>query len=169
MGKLSPRQLPPLERLLEVLSYDPKTGILRWKINKARMKSGRIAGDRSKLGYWRLNIDGVRYQAHRVIWKMMTGDEPLGNPDHRNLIRDDNRWENLRLGTRAQNNTNVGTRSHNQSGLKGVVTPSKGRVCAKIQANGVRYYLGTFATAEEAHTAYCEKAKILHGEWARFE
>ena len=33
---------------------------------------------------------------------------------------------------------------------------------------GKHYYLGLYSTKEEAYFAYCEKARELHGEFARF-
>jgi hypothetical protein len=38
---------------------------------------------------------------------------------------------------------------------------------AEITVNGKTYKLGSYPTPEEAHAAYCAKAKELHGEFAR--
>lgn len=89
--------------------------------------------------------------------------------DHINGDRLDNRKGNLRLCNRDQNNYNRGDISRNKLGLKGVV---KMRCCnryrAEIWFDKKRKHLGLFLTPEEAHAAYCEAAKELHGEFANF-
>jgi hypothetical protein len=57
-----------------------------------------------------------------------------------------------------------------RSGLRGVRYYQR-RWQARIGHNGESIYLGAFATAEEAHSAYCAAAKELHGEaaWNRIE
>lgn len=78
-----------------------------------------------------------------------------------------NRRSNLRPANRFQNCQNARTRVGNSSGFKGVNKERNGRFEASIQANGIKRYLGTFATAEEAHEAYCKAATELHGDFAR--
>lgn len=88
--------------------------------------------------------------------------------DHENGDGLDNRRANLRPATKSQNQANVGRRRHNTSGYKGVVWHARaGKWAAYVRHNDRPNYLGLFVTPEEAHAAYCEAAKRLHGEFAR--
>ena len=90
--------------------------------------------------------------------------------DHKNGNKLDNRRKNLRFCTHAENMRNSKMPSRNRTGLKGVSFHKHiKKWIASIKFNGERTNLGYFTTPEEAHKAYCEKAKELHGEFARFE
>lgn len=83
-------------RLLEVLDYDPVSGLFRWRIsNSNRAPVGAIAGSRRK-GHLAIRIDGVRHYAHRLAWLYMTGEWPKGQIDHKSRDGADNRWVNGR-------------------------------------------------------------------------
>jgi hypothetical protein len=94
----------------------------------------------------------------------MTGAWPPNDVDHINGVRDDNRWTNLRLATRAENLRNMKAKT-NKTGLKGVYL-NAGRYTARIRHNYTSHYLGRFDTPEEAHAAYRKAADALHGEFA---
>jgi hypothetical protein len=74
------RPLPSAARLNELLSYDPTLGVLRWKVicPGGENKVGKLAGLRKADGHIEVKVDGVRYQAHRLIWKMVHGRDPQG-------------------------------------------------------------------------------------------
>lgn len=155
------------ERLHELLDYDPKTGIFRWR-NKSQHRAGRIAGCRQQSDSWSIRIDGRRYQAHQLAWLYMEGQ--WGEPviDHRDGNPLNNRWSNLRLSTYSDNAANRGRMRSNTSGFKGAVFCSRtGKWRALISKDRRRYCLGRYATAEEAHAAYVAKARELFGEFAR--
>lgn len=151
------------KRARELLSYDPATGILRWR------STGRKAGNLEKsTGYVRVRIDGSRQYAHRLAFLVTTGDWPSFNIDHKNLIRDDNRWDNLRQATLSQNGANARLSSANKTGFKGVEwAPHAKRWRARLRFMGRRINLGYFDTPEEAHAAYLEKASEVFGDFAR--
>lgn len=86
--------------------------------------------------------------------------------DHRNGNRLDNRRQNLRLASRAENNRNAKQRSHSQWPFKGVRHNGSSWV-ACIRVNNQRHYLGAFPTAEEAAAAYDRAAHQMHGAFAR--
>jgi len=86
--------------------------------------------------------------------------------DHADGDRLNNRRENLRKATHAQNQQNTKLSKANTSGFKGV-TFRAGRWGAGIRANGTFTYLGRFTTKEEAARAYDAAARQLHGEFAR--
>jgi hypothetical protein len=88
--------------------------------------------------------------------------------DHRNGNGLDNRRNNLRKSTVAENGHNRGKSKNNKSGYKGVswCEPMK-RWRARIMNERNEFLLGYFDTREEAAHAYDEKAKELHGAFAR--
>ena len=154
----NPRPLPATEYLHARLKYLPETGELFWKQGK---RAGKPAGERSK--YYRIKLVGRLYMAHRIICKMMTGQEPPFDIDHKDRNRLNNRWNNLRLGTR------VGAVWNRQLPRK--INPHRGvfptgkKWRARIRIGGVQHHLGTFSTVSEAAAAYEAAACKLHGEF----
>ncbi len=65
------------ERLLEVLSYDPLTGIFRWRVCLSRRNHiGDQAGTIGEDGYRIIQIDGWHYKASRLAWLYHRGRWP---------------------------------------------------------------------------------------------
>ena len=160
-----------LERLREVLSYDPVTGRLAWRLRLGPMcKFGGSAGV-MKGNYRRIAIDGRSYTASHLAWFHYYGVRPAALIDHRNGNASDNRIENLREATYSQNSQNIGVRRNSSTGLKGAQRfnrpGQRARFRSTITVNRKRIFLGLFHTAEEAHAAYCAKAAELHGEFKR--
>jgi len=152
-----------VERLREVLDYDPDTGVFRWKIRVAiKIRIGDVAGTPLCSGYWAIKIDGKSYRAHRLGWAHFYGTWPEHGVDHINRCKLDNRITNLRPATQAQNAQNIqGPKSNNKSGLLGVY-PKKNRWAACIGLNGESKHLGSFSTPEEAGAAYETAKRNLH-------
>jgi hypothetical protein len=86
--------------------------------------------------------------------------------DHANRNSLDNRRQNLRPATIAQNVRNQEPHSDNTSGFKGV-SRKRDKWVAAIRAGGTIRRLGGFRTAEDAARAYDAMAVELHGEFAR--
>ena len=67
--------LPPLERLRQLLDYDPDKGTFRWKVDVSNRQAGDPAGsvlpDRHCI-----TIDGKNYQARRIAWYLLYGEIP---------------------------------------------------------------------------------------------
>ena len=165
-----PKPLPSQERLQELFEYSVTTGTLYRKKGVRGSAAGRSVGCvNSTTGYVVTCIDQRHYQMHRVIWKMVTGVDPVGfDIDHSDGDRTNNAWHNLRLSTRRQNNGNQRLRSNNTSGLKGVSRDSfTGRWVARINTGTAYRNLGRYDTPEEAHAAYLAAAEQVHGEFAR--
>ena len=161
---------PTAERVRELLDYNPLTGVFLWRVSPSRnTPDGSVAGADCE-GYRLIRVAGGRYKGHQIAWLYMTGEWPTSRIDHEDTNRGNNIWANLRLATNSQNKANMGKRADNKSGFKGVswYKPTKKWV-AQIGCNGKREALGYFTDPEKAHSAYCEAAKRLFGEFARFE
>lgn len=152
------------EYLMRVIEYDRTTGDFRWKGPTSRnVKAGGLAGYvRPPDNYLQIGVMGRQYRAHRLAWLYCYGSFPDGFLDHKNGNRLDNRIDNLRIVTNAENMQNM--RSHRaDSTTKVLGVERKGRkFSACIAANGKRFYLGTFPTVEEASAAYLAKKRDIH-------
>ena len=158
-----------LERLWQVLDYDPSTGIFRWKIiigcNASRHCPGDVAGaPRGPGSYVQIGIDRHRYYAHRLAWFYTYGVWPP-KLDHKDLNKQNNRIKNLRLATTSQNGANRVAQKNNRLGLKGVRKHNTPGPCYSARVMGE--HLGCFKSAEEAHQAYIEAASKKYGEFVR--
>ena len=131
----------------------------------SRACKGQIAGTFTPQGYVQIQIDGVFYKAHQLVWLYVYGYIP-DEMDHRNGNRHDNRPANLRKATRAQNNANS-DRQTGEGGLRGVTWFARDlKWQAQIKIDGRSKHLGYFDTVEQAHVAYLNAADIVHGEYA---
>lgn len=155
------------ELIKQLLRYDPDSGKLYWLQDRRRHRAGSEAGSLHKRsGYMRVEIAGMGMSAHRVAWFLHYGSWPKDQIDHINKDKTDNCIVNLREATNGQNRAN--TRSSSKHGMKGVAFKPwlKERPWeARITSNKKVMSLGCYATKEEAHKAYCEAAKRLHGEF----
>jgi hypothetical protein len=159
------RVKPTPERVRELLDYDPETGIFRWRIDRAAMKAGDVAGGIGAAGYWMIGIDMCRMYGHVLAWMHLTGEHPPSLLDHEDTDRLNNRWTNIRAATHSQNSWNMKKPPRNTSGYKGVSKHTKNeKWCAFIRINGKSKYLGSFS---DPHDAYVSAAKDNFGEFAR--
>jgi hypothetical protein len=157
------------DRLKELLSYDPETGIFRWVVSTNNfIKVGAPAGNVTASGYVNIQIDGKDYRAHNLAWLYMTGEWPRLEIDHRDVDSANNAWSNLREATRTQQGVNQRTRKDNKLGVKGVCPYRDGkRYVAQIRIGGKTKHLGLFQTIQEAASAYERAAIDAWGEFAR--
>jgi hypothetical protein len=160
------KPIPSVEELHSRYSYNPTTGMLTSK------QTGKVVGAKTKLGYLKLRIDSAEFKLHRVVWKMMTGEEPL-EIDHKNLKRTDNRWVNLRKATRTKNSQNKQVRPDSSTGLKGIIArPARNgrspRYEAWIQVGTNRMYLGSSLDPIEAYQMYVEASKKYFRGFAQY-
>lgn len=157
---------PSIDRVRELLDYDPATGALTWRFSRRGASAGSLAGSRNNLGYIQVMIDRKQCLGHRIAWQIHYGVYPEKNIDHTNGVRDDNRIANLRECNQSQNNANMrGGRS--KSGYKGVYIRNDDKYYAQIKINGKKKCLGVFNDPEIAHDAYMREAIKLFGEFAR--
>jgi hypothetical protein len=107
---------------------------------------------------------------HREILERVLGRELKTGEfvDHIDSNPLNNVRSNLRLASGAENAKNRKLNASSTSGFKGV-TKKGDKWRAQIQSDKRKMDLGSYSTPEEAHRAYCEAAKKLHGRFARTE
>lgn len=137
-------------------TYNPLTGNISCNL------TGQVLGKRIKTGY----IVAVRNKkgglVHRLAFDYM-GIDITGKPiDHINHDKSDNRFENLRVVTHAENSRNrarVGNRI-SSTGYTGVVLDKKRPVHqqyrAQVMFNKKQHTIGRYPTSYEAHLAVVE-------------
>jgi len=158
----------------ELLDYDASTGTFTWLPRKNAYRgwnkkfAGKPAGHITNHGYLRIVIYERKYFGHRLAWAWMSGEWPDHEVDHRNLVRNDNRYKNLRVATHQQNNCNTYLQTNNTSGQKGV-TWDKQRLKwrAQIKCHGVMKNLGRFDRFDDAVAAYEAAAVLRFGLFKR--
>jgi hypothetical protein len=157
-----------VERLRELLSYDPTTGEFLYRVRVARRTpAGSLAGSVNNEGYRHIRVDGRAYKAHRLAWLHVHGTWPGGMLDHIDGDRDNNRIANLREATRSQNLANSRPYRANSKYHKGINRRTSGLWDARISHNGKCHFLGCFKTEGEAVAAYASAARNFYGEYAR--
>jgi len=160
------------ERLRELLSYDPVSGVFTNRVSRCNVCAGAVAGSLSKAnGYIEVGMDGKSYYAHRLAVLYMTGRWPEGYTDHKDGNRANNAWENLRECSASQNGANSRKKKPNgvaSSELKGIYFAKRDkRWVAEIKVGRKKLSLGYYDTEHEAHAAYVAAAKQTFGEYAR--
>ena len=159
------------EELLSILRYEPGTGLLFWVRPPRRgIRAGTQAGKYAK-GSLRVTYKGVSYGAHRIAWSIYYGSIPQDmDIDHKDTNPDNNRIENLRLATAAQNRANVAVSKRSVTGLKGAQwRPDRKKWSSRIAVDGKIKHLGYFNSPEEAHQAYMLELINARGVFARAE
>lgn len=153
------------ERLASLFAYE-KHGMLRYiGAGKREPYPWKPIGK----CYLACSIGAKKYYLHRLIWQMHTGSVPTiidhidGNPSN-------NRIENLRECTNAENQYDAKRKSNNRSGVKGVVfhpaCPRKPWQ-AKIVVKGKVVSLGYYTSKADAASAYATAAVKYAKEFAK--
>jgi len=157
-----------IDQLKSYFQYEPETGNIFW-IAKGRGKiKKKPAGSKLYSGYIGICIGPKRVQAHRIAWALHNGAWPEKQIDHINGIKTDNRIENLRLATNAQNGKNIKLNKNNKSGVNGVYYDEKrNKWRSYIKVNHKQISLGSFSDFELAKNARKEAENKYFGEWAR--
>jgi hypothetical protein len=154
--------LPSLELVNALVSYDPETGIFTRKIDYMRYPAGSRAGTVTKRGYRTITFKEKKVPEHRLAFFIMTGQWPE-EVDHKDRDKANNRWNNLREVTRTENVHNTADRP-GVTGYPGVRITKQGKFQARICSGQTSINLGTYETPEEAYEVYLkEKALYLEG------
>lgn len=129
-----------------------KVKTIAWTLDPRGYVAGRPAGFKNST------------TIHR--WLILDGASGANVVDHRDGDKLNNRRENLRLCSQANNAKNTKLARNNTSGAKGVSLDANGRWRARIWKDRKEIRLGTFDTVEDAQVAYDKAAADLHGEFA---
>lgn len=159
--------------LLEILDYDPDTGIFVWKRSRYNglPKVGAEAGNYQADGYVRIQIKDDKFLAHRLAWFYMTGEWPKAVIDH--IHGKSNAFRNLREATARQNIWNTAGRKNGTSKWKGVsYDPSpyrKQHWRISFRMPHGKQIIKRFHDEREAAEEYMFLALEHHGEFARLQ
>lgn len=160
--------LPSQEELQALFNYDKVTGLFTYKVKpNFRIKIGSIAGTikakgKSK-GYCFIKVKGQLYQASRLAWMYVYGQDPGDlTVDHIDHNPANNSIFNLRLATLSQQSFN--RRTNNATGYRGVsYLKAKNKYLAHIHFRkaGIQT-TKQFDTAEDA-SAWYQEMRRKHG------
>lgn len=153
------------EELKELLEYNPETGKFYWRNNASQYKSGDEAGCSIKEGYVKIGVKGSKYFRSRLAFLYMMKRWPKEQIDHKNGIMSDDRWCNLREATPQENSFNRIVQNK-ITGLRGASLSGKLYYSYIKDKNGVKKYLGSYKTKEEAGKAYENASREIHGEFS---
>lgn len=151
------------DRLVEVLDYDPASGLFYWKVRSSnRIQIGDRAGVVGTNGHRFITIEGEKLQASRLAWFYVHSEWPSGDIKYRNDNHDDCAIGNLRDVSRIDSARERGLVANNSTGFKGVSPAPFGRFQAKITWNYKQISLGgNFETAEAGSAAYVDAENRL--------
>jgi hypothetical protein len=156
------KTIPTIEpqRLAEIFRYEPETGFVYWREGGRKRLLHKPVGTFGR--YLTVFTEGKRLYVHRIAWCLVHGGWPKGTIDHINGDTRDNRLGNLRDVEHFVNVENLrGAKAHSKTGFLGVQKRGT-RFIAEIRARGEKSFLGSFPTAEEAHSAYLEAKRLRH-------
>lgn len=177
------KPLPSQDYLRECFDYVLSTGQLIWRSRPSEhfkdlraykafnsRFSGQVAGHyHSRNGYLEIRFNRMLYKGHRIIWKLLTGEDPNNMLDHINGDVSDNRIENLRVANAQENARNAWKRPQSKnasSEYKGVSKNKNGKWICYVTVDDTPCAT-TFDTELEAALHYDKTVKELFGEFAR--
>ncbi len=150
------------KKLKELLYYNAETGVFVWKKYRCQIaRTGDVAGTIKENGYRYIRIGNKAYRANRLAWFYMEGYFPEHEVDHKDRIRDNNKWRNLVEKTASCNARNRGVRSDSKTGITGVIKhKANGKYQSSITISPKkRKHLGFFESMESAALARWEAEK----------
>lgn len=161
--RLNRKRIEPYIR--EHFSYNPKSGVIRYKKSTGRglgaKKAGDIAGREDHHGYVSVRIKRVTIPSHHLAWFLYYGVWP-DKLDHRDRNRSNNRIKNLRKAKNG-NQQNRSISKRNTSGNTGVsFHRASNRWRAFIYIGNKQKSLGYHTTKEDACKAYAKGKRKFH-------
>lgn len=166
------KPLPAAEYLCECLTLNQADGSLTWRRrplghfatkNAWSTWNSRWAGKpafnrENHNGYFAGCLDWKQYLTHRIIWKMVYGEDPI-EIDHIDGNPKNNKIDNLRSVGRFEQTRNAKVRSDNTSGHAGIHWD---RSRQKWTVSISDRYAGRFENLDEA-VAFRRRAERDHG------
>lgn len=174
-----PKPLPSASYLAEALRLDAENGHLYWREDRPSAHfattlaylswisrcPGKRADQRSTKNYRRVRLKRVFFAAHRIIFKMVHGFDPIPCVDHIDHNPSNNRPENLRACSQSENMRNrIKTRSRRSGSRRhsvqtrelpvGVYILPNGKYRAQRRINDRAVHLGTFSDVDSAKAAF---------------
>ena len=167
MPKATASQPISHSRLLEVLHYDPLSGVFTRKIaTSTRCKVGEAVGTITPVDggtYLQASLDKRRYYMHVLAWFYVTGKWPASLIKHMDRDGMNNRWSNLYEASNALiQHSRSRAQSGSSTGIRGITRARRTRAdgsthdifIARIKVNGQRIYLGQSSDQRMAHAMY---------------
>lgn len=156
--------------IMEVLLKSPKYGEFTMVLDEEDFEK-HLVGKHLNLSKKRKNMYAYYYDGRKQIFvHKAVMNFTKRTVDHINQDTLNNKKDNLRESTNAQNCSNRGVPDHNTTGFKGVFTCSfnknRKRFTARITCNRIPISGGCFRTAKQAAIKYNELALKYHGEFA---
>lgn len=168
----------------KLFSYEPNTGLVRWKVRPIdqfvnpsvclgwnKRYAGTVAGcnriiNGQDKGIW-IGIKGKFFAAHNIAWTITNGAVPSGYlVDHIDRVPSNNKIENLRLASVAENGRN---RSVGVGLFQGVsMDKQKRHWVARIMIDGRAIWIGTYPTRGMAALARAKATMRYHGRFSYF-
>jgi hypothetical protein len=153
------REIPLTQDYVALVDAEDYEYLSQWKW-RAKIEKNTVYAARDA---YTANGKRSHIRMHRLIMSAPKGMEV----DHRDGDGLNNRRNNLRVCTKAQNLTNQRPQKGTSSRFKGVYRNKRDRQWqAYIKVNGKRKHLGCFASEVEAAKAYNNAAIQFHGEFA---
>lgn len=161
-----------IEKLNEYFEY--RDGQLFWKkprkgVNKSPNGDYPVGWNNGS-GYIKLKFMDKTYYAHHIVFFMHHGRFPVAI-DHIDGNRSNNRIDNIREATLAENNRNIRPYKRNPlSGGRGVIRSANGKKwMVRVHHDGKSKHLGTFDDLEFANLVAQEARNKFHGNFARHD
>ncbi|WP_296435585.1 HNH endonuclease [Rhizobium sp. UBA1881] len=140
-------------RLMELLDYDPDTGVFRWRVSPSQnVKAGAVAGCHHSNGR-SIRIEGQLYYAKHLAWLYVHGVWPPKEIRYLDGDITNDAIANLAGSDSVQRVRRQPMRKDNQSGARGVYQKGTRHV-ALIRRQGKTVHQSSHATRDEAIEAH---------------
>lgn len=146
------------EMLSSVFRHDPINDVLE---KNYPFKGWAILGYANKTPYQRDRAFGTKIMRHRIVWMLHYRSWPVAAIDHIDGNSKNNKINNLRECTVAENGQNRRINSNNKTGITGVRF-NRGKWEVNIRKNKGLFYIGRFDDKSAAINALKESKRLLH-------